>query len=187
MPMAEAAVRPAPQRSPLSIPPQLYALVDLARAPQLLPLIDWLSRSGAAQCLFEGKIAEGLRRVSPHIVALARAPQLMDRWMAEGRGQSWGVFIETPLPMHLARRHVRRFLQVKLPDGSGPVLMRVWDPRVLGVLLDRVDGEQAIALFAQPLAYWCEVDGETLRRFDGGNVESVFWVALSTHRPRQAL
>lgn len=164
--MAELAVRPAPLGaagpSASATPAQLYALVDLACAPQLLPLIEWLARSGKAQCLFEGAVAAPLRQVSPHIVALARAPQLLDRWLSEGRGQSWGIFLETPRPMHLARRHVRRFLQVRLPDGSGPVLMRIWDPRVLGPLLDSADADTIKALLPADMAYRVEGDADRI-------------------------
>ena len=166
--MVEATIRPVPVRS-AAARRQLYALVDLARAPQLLPLIDWLSRTGAAQCLFEGSIAEPLRRVSPHIVAMARAPQLLDRWLAEGRGQSWGVFLETPLSMHLARRHVRRFLQVRLPDRSGPVLLRLWDPRVLGPFLQHAPADQLMRLFAGEMVYGVESSATALWRVAMGN------------------
>lgn len=161
-------------------PLRRYALIDLARAPQVLPLLDWLTRSGAAQCLFEGAIAEPLRRVSPHIVDLARAPQLLDRWLAEGRGQSWGVFIETALPMHLARRHVRRFLQVRLPDGTGPVLMRFWDPRVLSVLLRHADAAQHGAIFARLTRVIVERDESRLNVFAvGGHRAASDWETLA--------
>ena len=184
--MAEPLSGPTHAPAASTIPPQLYALVDMARAPQLLPLIEWLGRSGTAQCLFEGSIDESLRRASPHIVALARAQQLLDRWLAEGHGQSWGVFLETPLPLHLARRHVRRFLQVALPDGSGPVMMRFWDPRVLGGFLESADEDWRNRLFANICSYLVERDDRLIRvTLAGGRVrfgDGAAWLAGGRQR-----
>lgn len=158
-------------------PARFYALIDLAAAPELVALVDALATRGAAQCLFSGDLDPALRRVSPFIVDLARAPGLVERWHAGGGERPWGVLVETPLPLHLARRHVRRFTQVRLPDGSGPVLMRVWDPRVLGVLLDHLDAEQHRALFAQPVAWWLCAGAERLVRYDSVNRTEVGWPA----------
>jgi len=146
--VASAAPRSVPAAAPAE--PRLYALLDLAAAPALVPLVEHLVRIGAARCLFEGRLPEMLRRASPYIVDTARAPGLLDRWRTEGAGQPWGVLMETPLPMHAARRHVRRFLQVKLPDGSGPVLCRLWDPRVLSVMIDHADDAWRQRLHAGP-------------------------------------
>lgn len=147
-----ASAPPAPAPAPTA-DARLYALVDLAAAPTLVPMIEHLARSGAARCLFEGRLPDALRRASPHIVDCARAPDLMARWRSEGAGQPWGVLMETPMPMHEARRHVRRFLQVKLPDGSGPVLCRFWDPRVLPVLIEHADEEWRARLFRGTVSY----------------------------------
>jgi hypothetical protein len=58
-----------------------------------------------------------------------------------------------------------RFLQVRLPDGSGPVLMRFWDPRVLGVLLDHAEPHQRHAIL-KDMRFWVEVDRLTMAMFD---------------------
>ncbi len=138
---------------------QTYALVDLAAAPALLSLVLAAVERGAAHPLFEGPIEPMVARVSPYIVDPARAGGLLDHWRIHGRRCPWGILIETPLPPASARRHVRRFLQVRLPDGTGPVLMRLWDPRVLGPFLRHLDPAQHARVFAQPIAFCWEENG----------------------------
>lgn len=145
--------------------PALYALLDMARVPQLYWSLAELERQGAARCLFEGATAESVRRAAPFIVAVDRAPEVMARWAASGAGQSWGVLMEAPLPLTAARRHVRRFLQVRLPDGSGPVMMRLWDPRVLGPVLAHSNSDQMAQLLPAGIAFFVERDEASFTRY----------------------
>ncbi|WP_169803569.1 MULTISPECIES: DUF4123 domain-containing protein [Sphingomonas] len=140
-----------------------WGLIDLAAAAPLVPLVAQLARSGVAHCLFEGPLDPALRQVSPHIVDMAAAPELRVHWRDEGRGGAWGVMFDSALPAHLARRHVRRLLQVRLPDGSGPVLLRLWDPRVLHPMLEQADGVWRDALFRDVAAYWIEEGAQMVR------------------------
>lgn len=149
--------------------PALYALLDMARAPHLYAPVTELERQGAALCLFEGTIAEPVRRAAPFIVDIARASDLMGRWAAEGAGQSWGVLMEVKLPLVAARRHVRRFLQVRLPDGAGPVMMRLWDPRVLGPVLAQADAAHGAKLLPAGIAFLVERDAASVMRYEAAD------------------
>lgn len=150
----------------------VYAILDCARAPGLYPLIRELHPLDAP-CLFAGDIAEEVRRVSPFIFALEAAPKIADLWAREGVGRSWGSFITSPHELDAVRRHIRHFLQVRMPDGMGPVLFRLWDPRVLRPFLETAPPDQIAQLFAKVSSYVVEtpqglerqiaVDG-TLRR-----------------------
>jgi hypothetical protein len=150
-------------------PPRIYALIDLARVPQVFAHVDWLARHDRARCLFEGPLDESLRQVSPYIIDILQARELFDHWQGNGADQSWGVFLETPLSMLHARRHVRGFLQVRLADGAGPVMMRFWDPRVIRPLLDFADADHHAQLFGKPVAYWVEHRGAGFDIYSAGS------------------
>lgn len=140
-----------------------WGLIDLAAATPLAPLVGQLARRGIAHCLFEGPLDPALQQVCPYIVDMAAAPELGARWRDEGGACAWGVMFDSALPSHLARRHVRRLLQVRLPDGSGPVLLRLWDPRVLRPMLEQADCVWHDALFRDVAAYWIEEGAQLVR------------------------
>ncbi|SFS03916.1 DUF4123 domain-containing protein [Sphingomonas jatrophae] len=129
-----------------------YAIADMARAPQLYPMLQTL-QAADVPCLFAGKIAEEVRRASPFLFAFDSAPTLIQRWAAEGPGQAWGLFLTSAEPLETVRRHVRKFMQVRLPDGSGPVLFRFWDPRVFAPFLAATEKDQLTPFFG-PIQSW---------------------------------
>lgn len=104
----------------------LYGIIDCARDPRL---IDMVRATPDHQCMFAGNLAEPLARTAPHIVKLSTAPAFKQLWESEGWGQSWGILCRSPLDLAEVRRHLRHFLQAKLPDGT-VVLFRFFDPRV---------------------------------------------------------
>jgi hypothetical protein len=148
----------------------------MARAPRLYPLVSTLHPLDA-HCLFAGRIAEPLRSASPFLFPVAASARILDLWSNEGEGQSWGIFMTSPLGLEEVRRHVRKFLQVRLPDGSGPVLFRFWDPRVFHPFLISSPPDHLAALFAKVSSYLVEtpagmqrfyLDGERLRSVAAG-------------------
>ena len=141
---------------------RLYAIVDPAVEPRLFPMLKVMGEHDAP-CLFAGDIGEGLREVSPHIFPLEFGAEIMRRWMQHGIGHPWGLFVEAPGDLAEVRRHIRRFLQVRLPDGEGPVLFRIWDPRVLPVFLKASEADHLQQLFARVTAYIVPV-GQQLER-----------------------
>ncbi|HEV2568973.1 DUF4123 domain-containing protein [Sphingomonas sp.] len=151
---------------------RLYAVVDPAVEPRLYPLLKVMGEPDA-QCLFAGDIPEGLREVSPHIFPLERGTEIMRRWVQHGIGQPWGVFLEAPGDLAEVRRHIRRFLQVRLPDGEGPVLFRIWDPRVLPVFLKASEADHLQQLYARCTAYIVPVATQLERlSWSGGAVQA---------------
>lgn len=159
---------------------RLYAIVDPAVEPRLYPMLQAIGDFDAP-CLFAGKLAEELKEVSPHIFPLERGQEIMQRWMQHGIGQPWGVFLASIGDLAEVRRHVRRFLQVRLPDGEGPVLFRIWDPRVLPVFLKASEADHLQQLFARVTAYLVP-QGQQLERLSwaGGALQSapVAWAQL---------
>ncbi len=160
---------------------RLYAIVDPAVEPRLFPMLKVMGEPDAP-CLFAGDIPEGLKEVSPHIFPLERGAEIMRRWVQHGIGQPWGLFVAAPGDLAEVRRHIRRFLQVRLPDGEGPVLFRIWDPRVLPVFLKASEPDHLQQLFARATAYIVP-NGPQLERitWSGGPVQStpLTWAQLA--------
>jgi hypothetical protein len=104
----------------------LFGIVDCARDDRLYDLVmgcpNW-------SCLFAGKLPDELARTAPYLVALDEPSPLSRAWGLQGMGQSWGIKCRSSLTMPALRRHFRRFIQAKLPDGD-VVLFRFYDPRV---------------------------------------------------------
>lgn len=124
-------------------PTRWYALVDGASDPAIAPM------ARAAQdhaCLFSGRLPDDLAAVSPYLVAIDPREPLLPAWQERGRGRNWGILIESALGFEALRRHLRRFLQVRLPDGD-LVMFRFWDPRVFGGYIRTAPSDQRTAWF----------------------------------------
>lgn len=146
-------------------PARLYGVLDLARAPDLYEHVARLSPGGAA-CLFEGRLDEAVVRASPHLVELAPDDPLSRLWRAEGWGEAWGLLLSSAAPLMTVRRRLRHFTQARLPDGTGPVLFRFWDPRVFRVYMPLVEPPDLAAWFTDIDRYIVESeDGAGSLRF----------------------
>jgi len=141
---------------------KLYGVLDLARAPQLYDDVQRLAPL-EARCLFlgEGRLHPEVVRHSPHLVELRPEDPLTARWRSQGWGQAWGIWLESHADFTAVWRRLRRFTQAKLPDGSGPVLFRFWDPRVFRTYLPLVEGRDLTSWFAEVEAYLVEADDGT--------------------------
>lgn len=117
---------------------QLYGVLDCARAPQMFEQVSRLGPDGA-DCLFAGRLDPFVKRASPFLVELSPSDPLSKAWRGEGWGQAWGILMSSPLNLPDLRRRLRHLTTVKLPDGSGPVLFRFWDPRVFRTYMPLVE------------------------------------------------
>jgi hypothetical protein len=108
-----------------------YALVDTAQDPSLIELVQ---QSKSSECLFSGKIDPVLEAASPHLVELVEGEPLLAAWQQRGAGNNWGIFTESDLPIDRLRRHFKKFLNAKLPDGT-IALFRFYDPRVFNTYI----------------------------------------------------
>ena len=146
---------------------QLFGVLDCARDPQLYEHAARMEPH-AAECLFAGKLSETVRRASPFVVELAPSDPLSAAWRGQGWGAAWGVLISTRSDGAALRARLRRLTQVRLPDGSGPMLFRFWDPRVLRVFMPLIEPDGLSAWFA-PGDRWIveSEDGAGSIRFGG--------------------
>ena len=126
----------------------MHAVIDLARAPHLHEHVARLS-PGQAACLFEGKLDPEVVAASPHIVELDPNDPLTRLWLTDGWSQAWGILIDSPAPLMAVRRRMRHFTQARLPDGTGPVLFRFWDPRVFRTYFPLVERAELAEWFKE--------------------------------------
>jgi hypothetical protein len=131
----------------------LYAILDAAREPTVPAR---LAKSGEQhQCLFECARGDELALFAPWLVRLPSWSDFLEELVADGWGNSWGVYLTCDRPMLEVRKHLRRFLEVKLPDGR-QVCFRYYDPRVLRTYLPTCT-QAEVASFLGPITrYFAE-------------------------------
>lgn len=142
--------------------PDLYAVLDLARSPEVLALL--LGSPIRCQSLYEGPEAGGLAPAGPMLVQFRDAGPTLTRVVTGGWGRSWGVWLVARGSFEVVRKQLRRLLQAELPDGR-VILLRFYDPRVLGTLLPIATPDQVDTLFA------ADVDSYLIEACDGGEMQ----------------
>lgn len=123
----------------------LYGVLDCAIDPALYAHIERLEPDQAV-CLFE-RVPIQVKRASPHLVELAPTDPLSRLWRTQGWRGNWGVLLSSRRDLTATKLRLKHFTQVRLPDGSGPVLFRFWDPRVLRTYLPLVEGPDVAGWF----------------------------------------
>lgn len=149
------------------VKPPLYTLVDTA--------IGELARDYIALCgmprksLYEGEKAVELERFAPYLVELQPKSEALRKVIADGWGKNWGVYFASPLSFIETRRHLRKFLLVRMPDGKVNYF-RYYDPRVLRDFLPQCSPEELVNFFG-PVTQFLMADGsgQKLLRFTQAN------------------
>lgn len=111
-----------------------YAVVDLASAPALRPVVPRLLTS-VAEPLLARSMALQLLEVGPWLVLLSDAPEVARTIATFGPEVPWGFYLHADVDIASLRVALRKFNLAKLPDVPGEVLFRYWDPRVLRIFL----------------------------------------------------
>lgn len=149
--------------------PAWYAIIDGARDPRLADLVR-----GCADhlCLFKGRdLDPALLGVAPWLVRIDAAEPLLSTWQQHGHAASWGLMLLSASPTDDLRRHLRRFLQAKLPDGT-IALFRFYDPRVFNTYIRAATPEERAPWFEAVQQFSVEGEGGTVmhhyRLVDGG-------------------
>ncbi|MDI1451236.1 DUF4123 domain-containing protein [Polyangium sp. 6x1] len=128
----EAAARACERLRAEAAKAPLYAIVDGARDRRILEVL----REGVEphQSLYDGLQGETLEDVAPYLVGPFRKDSaLLDRLLAEGFGNRWGIFCTSYDKFVEVRRHWRRFLMVTLESTNEKVYFRFYDPGVFRV------------------------------------------------------
>lgn len=140
---------------------QWYAVVDTAQHDGLVHLV----RSCAQHvCLFSGKLTPDLAATAPYLVLIDEREQLIHEWRQHGKNGNWGILLLSELPIEQLRKHLRRFLQVKLPDGA-ICLFRFFDPRVFPTYITAATADEQEPWFTGISRYYIEAKDEDPRDF----------------------
>ena len=141
----------------------VYAILDAARDIRILVLL--MQSKEEHQSLYEGVQGAKLSQVAPYLVRLEKDSLLLGSLLLEGWGKSWGVYLTCGTEFSELRRHLRRFLEVQLPDGK-QVYFRFYDPRVLRVYLGTCTAGETNQFFGPVKYYLMEAEEpDTLLQF----------------------
>jgi Domain of unknown function (DUF4123) len=155
----------------------VWGVLDCARDPRIYRAL--LESRLEFRCLYSGKLDRLLEMNAPHLVELFPNNRLIHTWIDEGWGQNWGIFIRITDSSNL-RHHLRKFLRVQ-DEGGRKLLMRYYDPRVLGMLLRVFTTEQLTEFNGEIHSFFEEEDGgaslNELRIRHGRLTERTVWSA----------
>lgn len=153
VPKALAAPAPAPAAGPepakltallKGLPGRLYAILDAAREPSVVARMTDAKAEFAS--LYDGEQGKEIEEFGPWLVGLQPGHPLLEELATDGWGRSWGVYLSCDLPLGEVRRHLRKFLMAKMPDGR-QVYFRFYDPRVLRTYLPTCTPDELATFF----------------------------------------
>ncbi|MFT5326844.1 MAG: hypothetical protein ACI8P0_004727, partial [Planctomycetaceae bacterium] len=128
-----------------------YFVLDACDEPAVPELAKQLG-SDLAVSLYRGWAETYYWALAPYLV---RADATLYQWVEENlSGKPWGVALKSSADLPTVRKHLRRFLQVQLPDQR-KVLFRFYDPRPLPAFLGSSSSEQLSAFFGPIEAVGC--------------------------------
>lgn len=133
----------------------LYAILDGARDVRVLDLLRQSKEE--YQSLYDGAEGDNLAQVAPYLVRLDKDSLVLASMIFEGWGNSWGVYLSCPEDFQRLRTHLRRFLDVQLPDGK-QVYFRFYDPRVLRLFLPTCPADETSQFFGPIKHYVIEAE-----------------------------
>jgi Domain of unknown function (DUF4123) len=149
--------------------PLWYAVIDGARDNRLEGLVKSCRDH---ICLFKGVDDPALLQAAPWLVRIDESEPLLATWQQHGKGQNWGLMLQSALPLADLQKFLRKFLQAKLPDGM-LALFRFYDPRVFNTYIRAAEPEERSPWFDGVSQYAVEAEGgEQLHqyRLDNGRL-----------------
>ena len=145
-----------------STAPAWYAIIDGSRDPRLEGLVQTCKDR---ICLFKGIKDPLLSQAAPWLARIDEREPLLATWQQHGKGQSWGMMVQSALSLADLQRFFRRFMQAKLPDGM-IVLFRFYDPRVFNTYIRAAEPPELAKWFDGVQQYAVEnADGSVLHQY----------------------
>lgn len=145
----------------------LYAVLDAARDDRVLVLLQ--ETPGRYHCLYEGAKGEAMADAAPYLAEVPPGSRRFDMLLEEGFGHAWGIWLTSSADFIELRRHLRRFLMVKLEGEAEKVYFRYYDPRVMRSFLPTCEGAQLESWFGEQMVttYYVETEPFGLQSFAG--------------------
>jgi len=125
-------------------PEPVYAVIDGAGCPALLPMLD--RHQVPSVCLYRGELEPELAEAAPYLAQLLPDSPFTRWFLGEGWDRHWGILLRTDATLAEVRRHLRRLTMARLPDQR-VVYFRFYDPRVLRVYLPTCNAGEAERFF----------------------------------------
>jgi len=138
LPILESPGPASPTFEPPDSPPILrflqtmgspvYCLLDSACDQKIGTMIA--NAKERVHCLYDGQSAIELAPWAPYLAELPVKSELAAALFTEGWGKGWASYFVSRYPFEDLRHHFRKFLMVKMDDGT-EAYFRFYDPRVL--------------------------------------------------------
>jgi hypothetical protein len=120
----------------------LFAVLDSCDEPQVLSKLEELGPEKT--CLYSGKAVVKYQGFAPYLVEV---DDDLLAWIVSNLSERpWGIFMLTAATLAELRKHLRRFLLVKMPDDR-TAYFRFYDPRVIPTFLESCDPPETAAFF----------------------------------------
>jgi hypothetical protein len=159
----------------------LFAVVDAAREPRIPA--ELRGRAVEFVSLYRGEPEEALVAVAPYLVQLDLKSEFTRWLLADGWGNSWGIFLVSQSSLEDLRRHLRHFLLVRDPAGT-ELYFRFYDPRVLRVYLPTCTAAETKRFFGPVATYLMETeDGHGVMLFSRQGSRTIRLADLSSNTP----
>ena len=131
-------------------PGTLFAVLDACDEPRVPAKVKQLGADRAVS-LYRGWAEADYWAIAPYLVHVDE-PVL--EWVVDNLWtEPWGIFAAAAPDLAALRKHFRRFLKVRGPDGN-VLYFRFYDPRVLPLFLSTCNSQE-IEQFLGPIhAFW---------------------------------
>ncbi|MEM6472766.1 MAG: DUF4123 domain-containing protein, partial [Planctomycetota bacterium] len=125
-----------------SNPSSQYAILDACDEPKVPILAKNLEENAVS--LYRGRADEDLWSIAPYLVKLETN---VVNWIREELvGTPFGILLSAATNLETLRKHFRRFLMVKSPEGKS-LYFRYYDPRVLPTFLLSSESAEVASFF----------------------------------------
>jgi hypothetical protein len=137
-----------------------YAILDACGEPLIPEKVRELGEKRAVS-LYRGHAEADYWAIAPYLAMLDE--RLLDWILARLWGTPWGVFVQSDEGLAGVRKHFRRFLIVRSPEGQ-EAYFRFYDPRVLRRFLETCSIAESGRFFGTINSFVCAAEnGQVLR------------------------